>query len=258
MKSASTSDIAGLKVGSFWPGNPSLGFPRHQSTIFLFDQKVGRIAAAIEASKANGFRTAAADAVAASVLAREDAKTIAIFGTGQQAEHECLAVSHVRKIKTVLVVSRLESNAAAFAGRLTQLGLSAIPAGAEVACRAADIIITATPSRQPLFDADWVSPGAYVASMGSDRKGKQELPPRLFERSSLFCDLPSQSIDIGEYQHIAEGIRSGAQSLCALGDILTGKHPGRRDPDEITVFDSSGLALQDLFLAQAILARAAA
>lgn len=256
LKSASTSHIAGLKVGSFWPENPTIGVSRHQSTIFLFDQRIGRINAAIEASEANAFRTSAADAVAASVLAREDAATLAVFGTGHQAEFECLAVSRVRTIKKILVVSRQTETAAAFSQKLRNLGFEAAPTEVEVACRTADIIVTATPSRKPLFEAEWISPGTYIATMGSDRKGKQELPPALLPRCTLFCDLPSQSVEIGEFQHIANDIHSGLQPLYALGDVLTGKHPGRRTPDEVVVFDSSGLALQDIILAEAILARA--
>jgi ornithine cyclodeaminase len=131
---------------------------------------------------------------------------------------------------------------------LREQGLDAASSSAEHACRSADIIVTATPARSPLFSAEWVRPGAHVASMGSDGPGKQELPPELFPKASLFCDLPSQSRNIGEFQHAAADAE-----LTAIGDVLLARRPGRRSPDEITIFDSSGLSLQDLYMAQHLL-----
>ena len=136
----------------------------------------------------------------------------------------------------------------AFAGRLCAQGLTARVSDARAACEAADIIVTATPSRSPLFDAAWVKPGTHVSSMGSDARGKQELPPALLERAQLFCDLPEQSVRIGEFQHVADRIEADALALTAIGDVLTGKAPGRRAADAVTVFDSSGIALQDLYV----------
>jgi ornithine cyclodeaminase len=121
------------------------------------------------------------------------------------------------------------------------------------ACEAADVIVTATPARAPLFEAAWVRPGTHVAAMGVDAKGKQELPPALLERARLFCDLPEQSRTIGEFQHASAQAQAG---LRAIGDVLRRGEGGRTDPAEITVFDSSGIALQDLTIARAILAKA--
>ncbi|WP_331327572.1 hypothetical protein [Methylobacterium fujisawaense] len=121
------------------------------------------------------------------------------------------------------------------------------------ACAAADVIVTATPARAPLFEADWVRPGTHVAAMGADAKGKQELPPALLERAALFCDLPEQSRTIGEFQHASADAQAGMR---ALGDVLRSGEGGRTDPEAITVFDSSGIALQDLTIARAILAKA--
>ena len=114
IKSAATGSFAGLKVGSFWPGNPERGLPRHNSLILLFDQSAGRIDWAIEAGKVNAFRTAAADAVAVDALAREDSAVLAIFGTGNQALYECLAISRIRPIGQVLVVARDNARGEAF------------------------------------------------------------------------------------------------------------------------------------------------
>jgi ornithine cyclodeaminase len=250
IKSSAVSDLAGLKVGSYWPGNDAIGLPRHNSIILLFDQSTGRIGAAVEAGKLNAYRTAAADAVAADVLARPDAKTIAVFGAGHQAEYEMRALARIRKLDRVLVVTRDARKSQNFVNALCEDGIDAEVSCAESACRAADIIVTVTPATAPLFDADWVQPGTHVVSMGSDSTGKQELPPALFERARLFCVLSAQSRMIGEFQHAPD-----EKELIAIGDVLTGQAEGRQDPNDITIFDSSGLSVQDLFVAQAILTR---
>lgn len=255
LKSGSTADLAGLKVGSFWPGNPAKGLPRHNSTIFLIDQDTGRIGAVIEASAVNAYRTAAADAVAAQVLARPDSETLAIFGAGNQALHECAALARVLPLKRIHVVARDAAKSEGFAARLAAqgLGLEVLISSAREACGQADIIATATPARQALFEADWVRPGTHVAGMGSDARGKQELPPALFARARLFCDLPSQAVEIGEFQHVRDAIGTGAMTLTPIGAVLTGRREGRTGPGDITVFDSSGIALQDLYIGQHLL-----
>jgi ornithine cyclodeaminase len=259
IKSGTTADYAGLKVGSFWHGNPAKGLPRHNSVILLFDQEVGRIDTVIEAGQVNAYRTAAADAVAASVLARPDSAVLALFGAGNQGLFECAALARILPIREVRVVARDPSRIGDFAARLrTQAGrdLTVTACSAEDACRAADVIVTATPSRAPLFEAGWVRPGTHLAAMGADAKGKQEMPPDLLEKASLFCDLPAQSLVMGEFQHVAESIRIGETRLRALGEVLTSGVRGRASEEEITAFDSSGIALQDLTIARAILAKA--
>lgn len=222
MKSGSTADLAGLKVGSFWPGNPPKGLPRPNSTILLIDQGTGRIGAVIEASAVNAFRTAAADAVAAKALANPGSETLAIFGAGHQALYECAALARILPLQRILVVARDPDKVGSFAERLAAQGVKAdvraVPA--REACGEADVIVTATPSRAPLFEAAWVRPGTHVAAMGADARGKQELPPELFRRARLFCDLPSQSVEIGEFQHVRDEIERGEIVLSALGDVL--------------------------------------
>ncbi|MCJ2182934.1 ornithine cyclodeaminase family protein [Novosphingobium sp. 1949] len=250
VKSGASADLAGLKVGSFWPGNPARGLPRHNSITLLFDQDEGRIAWVIESGTVNAYRTAAVDAVAADRLARADASTLTLFGAGNQAFYECLAVSRVRPIRQVLVVARDPAKAQAFIAKLRDAGLTASACAAQEACQRADIIVTATPARAPLFDAEWVRPGTHVAGMGSDAAGKQELPSALFETASLYCDLPEQARVIGEFQHFG----GDPGRLTALGAVLTGKAPARTSESQITVFDSSGIALQDLYTARHLIA----
>ena len=252
VKSGTSEALAGVKIGTYFPSNDDRGLPRHGTSILLIDQKTGRIGAVVEAARVNAFRTAAANAVATDALARTESHRLAIFGTGHQALFEVLALVRVRPISRVLVVGRRESSAREFRASLVEHGLD-IPidlVSAERACAEADIIVTATLSSAPLFSSAAVRPGTHISCMGADTRGKQELPPELFERSTLFCDLPTQSVVIGEFQHAPE-----SSELIAIGRVLDGEHSGRTSQSETTVFDSSGIALQDLYVASAILRR---
>ncbi|CCV13736.1 ornithine cyclodeaminase family protein [Mesorhizobium sp. STM 4661] len=253
IKSGSSDDLTGVKIGSFWSGNPARGLPRHNSTIVLLDQHSGRLRAVIEAGKVNAYRTAAADAVAADFLARKQAKVLVIFGAGNQAGFEVMALARIRPIETVLVVARPSPRRDAFLDQIGKRGLEARATLPEEAVRAADIVVTATPAREPLFDADWVGPGTHVVSMGSDAPGKCELPRELFSRARLFCDLLSQSVQIGEFQHVRDEIDAGLLAITPIGDVIERRAPGRRFDNDITVFDSSGISLQDLYVAEALI-----
>lgn len=253
IKSGASDRLTGVKIGSFWSANPARGLPRHNSTIVLLDQDTGRLKAVIEAGEVNAYRTAAADAVAAELLARKQARVLAVFGAGNQAGFEVAALARVRPIESVLVVAKPSPRRAAFVEAIAATGLQARAAPAEEAVRAADIVVTATPARAPLFQADWVGPGTHVVSMGSDAPGKRELPAELLFKASLFCDLPSQSVRIGDFQHICSEIEAGRLQVTPIGDVIGQVAPGRRSDTEITVFDSSGIALQDLYVAEALI-----
>lgn len=248
VKAGVAQELAGLKVGSYFPTNDAVGLARHGSIVLLFDQARGRIGAVVEGSLANAYRTAGADAVATDLLARPNAKVLTVFGTGHQAEYEVTALSRIRAFETVLVVGRSSERSNAFIERLTNQGVTAEASTAEAACRAADVIVTATTSTAPLFEAEWVRPGTHISAMGADSAGKHELPQELYERAALFCDLPTQSRVLGEFQHVPT-----SKELTAIGDVLKGVAGGRKDTDEITAFDSSGVSIQDLFMARAII-----
>ncbi|USX52800.1 ornithine cyclodeaminase family protein [Lentzea sp. HUAS12] len=248
LKSGSAGDLVGVKIGSFWPDNTDL--PRHSSTIVLLDPATGRLKAVVEAAAANAYRTAAADTLAVRTLARDDSRTLTVIGTGHQALHEARAVSRVRPIDRVLVVGRRADAARRFAADVTAAtGLPAEAVDTRTGVAEADVLVTATTAREPLFDASWVRPGTHISAMGVDGPGKQELPAGIYDRAKLFCDLPEQSTTIGEFQH------APSAAPVALGAVLAGAAPGRTSPEDVTVFDSSGFALQDLTLAAALLHR---
>jgi ornithine cyclodeaminase len=253
VKSGATQTLAGLKMGFIWPGNTSKGLPTHNSVTVLFNQETGGVRAVIESGVVNAYRTAAADAVATNQLARKDAKTLAAFGAGNQAGYDCIAIARIRPIEKVLVVNADPMRAERFAQRLAAHGLTVELTSAQDACARADIIVTATPAKTPLFDADWIRPGTHISCMGADGIGKQELPTELYRRARLFCDLAAQSVVIGEFQHAAALIQAGTVSLTQIGRVLSGEALGRQDAQAITIFDSSGIALQDLYIAERLL-----
>jgi ornithine cyclodeaminase len=169
------------------------------------------------------------------------------------AFHDVMAICELRSITRVSIVNRTAGRADELVARFQGSGIPASRSTAREACENSDIVVTITGSRQPLFEASWIGKGTHLSCMGADDRGKQELPVELLRRSRLFADLVSQSTAVGEFQHVATDISSGNIHLDALGDVATGTKPGRRSDEDITIFDSSGIALQDIFLAEMIL-----
>ena len=246
----------GLKVGSYWPGNRARGLAAHASTTLLLDPDTGYPEALVAASHLTCLRTAASDAVAVKHLSRPDSRTLAVFGAGHQAWFEVLAVREVRPIERVFVVNRSGRAAEEFARRIGEdLGLEAFAAKAEEALAGADIAVTVTASRGPLFAAGLVRPGTHVSAMGADQPGKQELDAALVARASLFADVVGQSLSIGEYEAAFKAGLVTEERITPIGAVLNGA-PGRVSGEQITVYDSSGMALQDLAVASLALRRA--
>lgn len=244
LKSACTNQLLGWKMGSYWPCNNQFGRPNHGTHIFLLSPDTGEMKAILSASLVNAYRTAAADAIAVDLLARQDSSVLALFGTGHQAKYEALAISKVRNLSKVLIVGRNQTNANQLEQELSKEGLTTDIKSAQEACESADIIVTVTASTAPLFESSWVKPGTHISAMGADKIGKQELPPSLFENATLYCDYLSQSKTIGEFQHAPD------KEIYQIGDKLQLKE---RNKNDTTIFDSSGIAYQDLYVAQMVL-----
>lgn len=247
--------LPGLKVGSYWPGNRARGIGNHGSTTLLLDDETGLPRAIVAATHLTALRTAASDALAVKHLARPDASVLAVVGAGHQAYWDARAIAEVRRLEQVLVCGRRPEALEALAERLRRDGLSALALDLPEALSRADIICTVTAAREPLFPASWVRPGVHVSAMGADGPGKRELDPSLAETASLWADLPSQSVVMGEFQHLGP---AGATRVQPIGGVASGRLPGRRSTDEITVYDSSGVALQDLAICAFALERAQA
>jgi ornithine cyclodeaminase len=249
---ARAARLAGAKLGAFWPGAAGHGLPRHSSVVLLLDPDTGRAAFVLEAGPMNGRRTAAADAVASDLLARPDSRVLSVIGAGAQAAYEVEALARIRSFQRICIASRTADAAERLAAGLRGRGLPAEAHETRAACEAADVLVTATPSRAALFETEWISPGTHVSAMGADQKGKQELPVELLRRANLFADWPAQSLEIGEFQRLGDAAGAAVRRPAAIGDVILGRAPGRTSAEEITVFDSSGLALQDLFVAGAV------
>lgn len=253
-----SDNLLGLKVGSYWPDNAKFGLSNHGSTTLLYHRDTGMPRALINARVLNGLRTAAANAVATDVLARSCADHLTVLGTGHQAGFEVRAVCDVRDIKQITVWGRSPVRAEDFAQSLSDVAVDNITVekDADIAVANADIVTTATTATEPLFRSSSVKPGTHISAMGADKAGKQELPTKLLTQASLFADEPGQSLKIGEFQHLSAENSSQLNTIVPVGKVLNGDHPGRVHNEEITVFDSSGIAIQDLNVAEAILSLA--
>ena len=251
-----SSRTVGLKVGSYWPQNRAHGLPAHASTTLLLDPDTGYPQALVAASHLTCLRTAASDAVAVRQLSRKNSRTLALFGAGHQAWFELLAVREVRPIDTVLVANRSRQAGENFARRIRdELGLRAQFADSREAVHDADIIVTVTAAREALFEAALVRPGTHVSAMGADAPGKQELDPALVAGASLFADVVKQSLVIGEYETAHKAGLVDAWRITSIGAVLNGA-PGRTSAEQITVYDSSGMALQDIAICTLALSKA--
>jgi ornithine cyclodeaminase len=247
------NELVGFKCGTYWAGNFEKNLPAHGSTILLLDPETGFPQALVSASYLNGYRTAAANAVAVSSLARSDAAVMGVIGAGHQAEQEIRAVAEVRSLSLIKIFTRSETRASWITDRLKDVEIELQLTSAEDAVRGSDIVVTVTPSKSPLVQDEWIEEGTHISAMGADDVGKYELDTAVVKRARLFADYPRQSIVIGEFQHAYnDGLIDSADDICALGLVTLGNSPGRNSDTEITVFDSSGIAIQDLAAASAI------
>lgn len=251
-----STNLIGVKVASYVPSNRKRGLASHTSTTLLIDDETAEVLAVVEAGYLNGMRTAAANAVAVRALARPDANILGVIGLGAQAVFEVEAVCQVRQIDKIYVASRSPASNEAFRQAVhARTGRSVSIVDLEETVRLANILVTVTPSTEPLFEANWVQPGTHISAMGADNVGKMELPAELVARSTLVMDLPSQAIVLGEAQHVVRlGLVSSDMLLeRSLGAVLCGRIAGRQSANEITIFDSSGIAVQDVAAAHAAL-----
>jgi alanine dehydrogenase len=250
------------KTNANFPGNPGrFGLPTIQGMVVLADASSGEPLAVIESGSVTALRTAAATGVAAKFLARREARTATIVGCGVQGEMQLAAVAAVLPLERAWVLDVDHAKAEELAERArASLGLH-VEAAKDLreALRESDVCVTCTPSRRPLVAASDVAPGTFIAAVGADAPGKQELELALVASATVVVDVLAQCAEIGEVQHVlAAGLVTREQIHAELGDVVIGRRPGRTRPDEITIFDSSGTALQDVAAAIAVYERARA
>ncbi len=247
-----TGQVLGLKAGGYWPHNlDKRGIINHQSTVFLFDPDTGRVTAMVGGNYLTALRTAAASSVSIKHLARKDAKVIGMVGAGHQATFQVRAALETHAFEKVIGWNYHPEMLPNLAKVAEEAGLP-FEAVDLPGLHDADVVITITSSFAPSLMADHVSPGTHIACMGTDTKGKQEVEAALLARATVFCDEVAQSTTIGEAQHaIAENLLD-ASDVTQIGAVINGTHPGRSSDDQITLFDGTGVGLQDLAVSAAI------
>ena len=236
--------LLGFKAAGFWPGNPVLGAEAHQATIMLFDPATGRPLCLIDGNAVTTERTGAAGGLGLQ-LARPESRTVCVFGTGVQGRAQLrYALRQLPQLRQVFYATADGQPNAAFEALFA--GQCAISHAADVnaAVAQSDVVIAATTGKGPLFDLAAVRPGTHINAVGSDTKGKRELPEGLLARARVFVDDAAQSRSIGELQWAPE------TTCTEIGDVLSGKAAFARGAADITVFDMTGIALQDLTVAR--------
>jgi len=250
----------GLKVVAVMPGNHGTPYDSHQGVVMLFGVEHGEPLAVIDASAITAIRTAAASGAATDALARADAGNLALIGSGVQARTHLAAMKVVRPLKRVRVWSRSRANADRFAHEESATAGVPIEVGrtAEETVRDADLVCTTTSSKEPVLEGGWLSPGAHVNAVGACFPSTRELDTEAVQRARLYTDCRESCVnEAGDFLiPLKEGVITDAHLVGEVGEVLMGRVPGRRSSDEITIYESLGVAVEDLAAAHAIHRRA--
>ncbi len=238
----------GIKWVNVHPENKKHGLPSVMALIILNDPKTGLPLAVLEGTFITNLRTGAAGGIAAKYLARKDSSRIALIGCGAQAQTQLMALNEIFNIKTVFIYDCIKNQTAIFSRKTRHLGLKMTVSGNIQDCvREADVVVTTTPSRRPILKAQWINKGTHINAIGADAPGKEELEAALLKRAKVVVDDITQACHSGEINvPIARGIFKSKDIHASLGEIIAGKKKGRASPEEITIFDSTGLAILDI------------
>ncbi len=244
------------KTNANFPDNPHrFGLPTIQGAVLLADATDGRLLAVIDSGSITALRTGGATAVAAKFLARPESRAAAIVGCGAQGEVQLASLAAVLPLERAWALDADPARAERLAAQATErLGIDVSPENdLRRVLRQSDVCVTCTPARRAFVAREDVRPGTFIAAVGADSQGKQELEPDLVASATLVVDVLDQCAEIGELQHaLAAGLLARDQVHAELPDLVTGRKPGRTRPDEITIFDSSGTALEDVAAAVAV------
>lgn len=242
----------GLKAGGYWPHNlERRGLINHQSTVFLFDPHTGKVAAMVGGNLLTALRTAAASSVSIKHLARPDAKVMGMIGAGHQAKFQLRAALEQRDFEKVIGWNYHKDMLPGLAEVAEEAGVpfEAVELDGMVQ---ADVVISITSVFSPIFSAAHIGAGAHVACMGTDTVGKQECEADLIVKATVFTDEVAQSVTLGEAQHAVGAGLKPREEIFELGAVINGTHAGRSSDEEITLFDGTGVGLQDLAVAASI------
>jgi len=244
-----TLKLASTKIVNVHPENPKKGLKTVMAVILLNDPKTGKPLALMDGTLITDLRTGAGGAVATKYLARKNAKTLGVVGAGRQAFTQILAISQVKKLKEIVVFDINEKAIFNLKEKLKKLKIEIKEGTLEEVCKK-DIVCTTTPSRKPIVKAEWILPGTHINAIGADAPGKEELDPKILKMAKVVVDAKEQAIHSGEINvPISKGIFKEKEIFAELGEIVAKKKKGRKNEREITIFDSTGLAIQDLYTA---------
>jgi alanine dehydrogenase len=239
--------IAGVKIVNVHPDNPAKGLPTVMALTIILDIGTGVPIAIINATRLTDMRTGAAGAVAAKYLSARKEIVLGVVGTGKQAQAQVTAISRELKIRQIKIWGRTPEHIRTFADRFMEF--PCVASSLEHACDC-DVLVTTTPSRSPIIRSEWIHEGTHINAIGADAPGKQELDPALLRRAEVFVDDPAQAIHSGEINvPISQGTYRETEIAGTLGEVVIGKKK-RAGTGTITIFDSTGLAIQDLAIAK--------
>lgn len=241
--------VLGVKSGGYWPGNVKKNLTNHQSTVILFDPDTGRLKSLVGGNYLTAVRTAASSAVSIAHLARKDAKVLGMVGAGHQSTFQLRAAVEQREFEKVIAWNPHPEYLPRLADVCEELGLPFQAVDREQLGAESDVIITITSAFEALLMKEWIKPGCHIACMGTDTIGKQEVDPALLAEASVFTDEIAQSISIGEAQHAVKSGLIKETDITPIGQVINGDHAGRQNDQEITLFDGTGVGLQDLAVA---------
>ena len=238
----------GVKVVTFFPENAQKGRSTINAGYMLFDGETGKLTAVMDGDLLTARRTAAASALAADYLARQDASHLLVVGTGQLSQAMAKAHSKIRSYGTIAIWGRSPDAAVRVAEQLRAQGLPAKAASnLEAACRAADVISTVTASTRPIIKGEWLEPGTHLDLVGAFREDMREVDDRAVSQARLFVDGLESAMKAGDLAQPAKaGLIDAMDIEASLTELCRGQHPGRCNPDDLTLFKSAGLALEDL------------
>lgn len=243
---------AGIKWVNSHPENPKKGLPTVMALLIYNDPETGFPLAVMDATHITSMRTGAAGGIAAKYLARKDSKVFGFIGCGRQAYTQILALKEVFDIEEVKAYDISENNAEKFVEFCKEMGIEAVATSTEKACDC-DILTTTTPSRKPVVMKEWIQPGTHINAIGADAPGKQELEDSILLSAKVVVDDMEQATHSGEVNvPISKGVLKPSDIHATLGEVIVGKKPGRESDDEITIFDSTGLAIQDIATASVV------
>ena len=238
------------KVNGNFPQNGNrFGLPTIQGIVVLCDSENGTPLAVMDSREITSLRTGAATAVAARYLARSNSSTATICGCGNQGRVQLRAIARVCRLRTAFAYDSSTEHAARFARDMTSELKIPVTAVADLspAMLESDVCVTCTTSRYPFLGPDQVRPGTFVAAVGADNPQKQEIHPGLMAKSKIVCDITEQCAAMGDLHHALDAAAVTRANVHAeLGEVVAGKRPGRETAEEITIFDSTGMALQDV------------